>query len=85
MSKENRARTIGELEALKEAALNANPNLSERDMMAAVANGITDPKRLAGMTPYHEMIDSSTNYGIGEVPYHDADGVVVVEITRKGR
>ena len=83
MSNENRKMEKATLQALRDAALKAFPNLNERNLNAAVANGVTDPKRLAGITSYHEIIDSSTNYGIGEVPYHDADGVI--EITRKGR
>ena len=82
MSKENRARTKEELNAIKDGLLKSGVNLSERDMMAAVANGITDPKRLAGMTPYHQMVGTQVVYGVGDA-YHDADGVV--ETTRRGK
>ena len=83
MSNEERKKTIAELEALKADALNANPNLSERDLNAAIANGVTDSKRLAGIKPYHQIASSAINYGIEGVPFHDTDGVV--ETTRKGR
>ena len=83
MSNENRTRTKEELKALRAAALNANPNLSERDLNDAIANGVTDSKRLAGMTAYHQIASSAINYGIEGVPFHDADGVV--ESTRRGK
>ena len=82
MSKENRKMEKATLQALREAALKACPNLSERDLNAVVANGITDPKKLAGMTPYHQMVGTQVVYGVGDA-YHDADGVV--ETTRRGR
>lgn len=82
MSNEKRTRNIKELEALRVAALNANPNLSERDLNAAIANGVTDSKRLAGINPYHNKVGTPTIYGAGDA-YYDADGVV--ESNRRGR
>lgn len=83
MSNEKRTRTKEELNALKGKVIAANPELSESDIMAAIANGVTDSKRLVGINPYHQTAGSSINYGIDGVPFHDADGVV--ESTRRGR
>lgn len=82
MSNKTNEAKIAELKARKEALLGSGVNLSERDMMAAVANGITDPKRLKGMTPYHQMVGTQVVYGAGDA-YHDADGVV--EAAGRGR
>lgn len=73
---------IAELKARKEALLRSEAKLSEQDAIIAVANGITDPQRLAGMTPYHQMVGTQVVYGVGDA-YHDADGVV--ETTRRGK
>ena len=82
MSNEKRTKTIEELNALKGKVIAANPELSESDIMAAIANGVTDSKRLAGIDPYHNKVGTPTIYGAGDA-YHDADGVV--ESTGRGR
>ena len=73
---------IEELQARKEALLRSGAKLGEQDAIIAAANGITDPNKLAGMIPYHQMVGTQVVYGAGDA-YHDADGVV--EPTRKGR
>lgn len=82
MSNENRTRTKEELKALRAKVIAANPELSESDIMAAIANGVTDSKRLEGIDPYHNKVGTPTIYGVGDA-YHDADGVV--ESTRRGK